>query len=246
MHDHYQRWSRLPSLILSDYSTRILIGLLGSLGVLLVLFHFPLRTKTESQVGWSMSPPERMLISEIQRPEGSGGKGSGNAESKEHEDAPVPTRHEPTAQNSPTGSSNGGGTESGEGAVKNETEPDRKQVVPVTQLSVDTSEPNLIGGRAALYLQINYPYQARMEGIEGRLKLRFTVTSKGGVRRINVEESLHPLCDSAAVRALRSVRFQPAKRRGDPIPVRMSLPIRFELEKPDTTSFRATHWGPGG
>jgi hypothetical protein len=45
-----------------------------------------------------------------------------------------------------------------------------------------------------------------------------------------VVESLHPLCDSAAVDALQSVRFHPGTRDGEVVPVRMSLPVRFQLE----------------
>jgi TonB family protein len=81
-----------------------------------------------------------------------------------------------------------------------------------------------------LNLHIQYPPAAREKGIEGRMELTFTVDRDGDTRNIIVSESLHPLCDSAAVDALRSVRFRPATYKGTNIPVRMSLPIRFQLE----------------
>jgi hypothetical protein len=58
------------------------------------------------------------------------------------------------------------------------------------------------------------------------------------VRDIEVAKPLHPLCDSAAVRALRSVQFTPANHDGEIVPIRMHLPVRFKL-RPDSTALRS-------
>lgn len=100
----------------------------------------------------------------------------------------------------------------------------------IAELSLQDRHPEIIGGQGALSLHINYPVEARRKGIEGRLTLTFTVNTDGEVRHIVVSDSLHPACDSAAVEALRSVRFRPGTYDGEPVPVRMSLPIRFELQ----------------
>jgi TonB family protein len=102
---------------------------------------------------------------------------------------------------------------------------------PQTLAALETTDrhPEIKGGAGALYLQIHYPKAARRQGIEGRLELEFTVDREGKVHAIEVAKSLHPLCDSAAVDALRSVEFRPAMHQGTPIPVRMKLPIRFQL-----------------
>jgi TonB family protein len=81
----------------------------------------------------------------------------------------------------------------------------------------------------SLYLHVDHPAEAQKQGIEGRLKLKFTVRRDGDVSNIAIAESLHPLCDSAAVDGLRSVNFVPANHNGRAIPVRMELPVRFQL-----------------
>lgn len=234
-------------LLLDDYPTRILLGFLWSLGILLVVLNLPMDPGSPP-IGWSLRTPEQIPISEFeQSDESSEDASKEDAKEKgesESQDPPPPT-HFPTAQ-SQASTSDGSGTEPGQGKTDDrESSPSEDQTVPIATLASDDHKPELIGGKGSLYLQIGYPYEARRKGIEGRLKLRFTVTPQGDVRRIEVENPLHPLCDSAAVRALRSVRFRPAKRRGEPVPVRMSLPIRFELETPDTTSFRTSHRGSG-
>lgn len=247
MFDSRPRGSQFLSLIHGDYPTRMLLGLLGSLGILLTLLHIPVRSGTGAFVGWSSSFQQRIPISEIERGEEADETTSKETRRKKNNDAPPPTRQGPVAENLRPGSSNDGGQGSEGDAERDEQERGRgeKSVVHIAELAGTANEPNMVGGRGALYLQISYPYEARMKGIEGRLKLGFTVTKTGDVRRIDVEKSLHPLCDSAAVRALRSVRFRPATQRGEPVPVRMSLPIRFELEKPDTTAVRATRGSEG-
>ena len=65
------------------------------------------------------------------------------------------------------------------------------------------------------------------QGIEGRLVLAFVVEPTGRPSDIEVLHSLHPLCDSAAVDALRKTRFIPGKQNGRVVRVRMRLPVRF-------------------
>jgi len=51
--------------------------------------------------------------------------------------------------------------------------------------------------------------------------------------------SLHPLCDSAAVRAVEDATFAPAVINDTPTAVWMSLPVRFKLIRlagPDTVA----------
>lgn len=206
---------------LASYSTRVLLGALCSLTVLLLLIYLPMST-SQSRVGWSVRSSERIALSEVQekRPED---------QSEDHSEAPPPTRHDlpdPEASSSTDEESSGR-----QGTSDDEQDSDVPSSIPhIAGLSFEAQKPEIVGGRGALYMQIEYPEQARLQGIEGRLKLHFTVDADGYVQDIEVGKSLHPLCDSAAVRALRSVRFSPARRKGEAIPVRMSLPIRFELQ----------------
>lgn len=90
-------------------------------------------------------------------------------------------------------------------------------------------QPSIIGGLNSLYLRIRYPKAARDAGIQGRVVLSFIVETDGSTSDIQVLESLHPLCDRAAVEAVAETHFTPAVQHGRRVRVRMHLPIRFVL-----------------
>ena len=92
--------------------------------------------------------------------------------------------------------------------------------------------PEIVGGLGAYYIHIEYPEEALRAGIEGRLLLSFVVEVDGTTSDVSVLKSLHPACDSAAVRALRSTQFVPGRQNGRRVPVRMRLPVRFKLIEP--------------
>ena len=96
--------------------------------------------------------------------------------------------------------------------------------------------PEIVGGIGSYYIHIEYPEEAMQAGIEGRLVLSFIVGVDGHTTEVEVVERLHPACDSAAVWALRRTRFVPGRQNGDTVPVRMRLPVRFELVEPDGDS----------
>lgn len=96
--------------------------------------------------------------------------------------------------------------------------------------------PDIAGGIGAYYIRIDYPEEARRKGIQGRLVLLFVVEPDGSTSNVEVLQPLHPLCDSAAVRALRRTSFVPGQQAGRPVRVRMRLPVRFELLDPDSTA----------
>jgi periplasmic protein TonB len=76
----------------------------------------------------------------------------------------------------------------------------------------------------------HYPESARRAGVEGVTLLRFVVQADGRVGTVNVERSAgHPELDQSAVDAVKAWRFEPAHRGKDPVPVWVTLPVRFEL-----------------
>ena len=89
--------------------------------------------------------------------------------------------------------------------------------------------PEVRGGMQSYYLNITYPREAVQKGIQGRLTLGFIVEKSGRPTNIRVIKSLHPLCDSAAVRALRQTVFVPGRQDGNKVRMRMRLPVRFKL-----------------
>ncbi|MEE9162029.1 MAG: energy transducer TonB [Candidatus Neomarinimicrobiota bacterium] len=94
--------------------------------------------------------------------------------------------------------------------------------------------PTPIGGYAAILSKLVYPEFARRAGIEGTVILRIFVSRKGFVEEIIVEKGLPDTgLDEAAIRAVKQVRFKPAKQRDRPLGVWLTIPIRFKLSGMD-------------
>jgi protein TonB len=75
-----------------------------------------------------------------------------------------------------------------------------------------------------------YPESARRQGVEGITTLRFVVLANGHVGQIAVSHSAgHVDLDRAAMDAVRTWRFEPARRGKEAVAVWVTLPVRFEL-----------------
>lgn len=68
---------------------------------------------------------------------------------------------------------------------------------------------------------IEYPEAARKNGVEGTLKLNMTLGEDGKVKDITAQQDLPFGVTEAVSKALQQWRFQPAKRDGQPIAVKM-------------------------
>jgi bla regulator protein blaR1 len=81
--------------------------------------------------------------------------------------------------------------------------------------------------RAALAAE--YPPILRDAGIGGVVMVYFFIDEEGVVAEAQVKQpSGHQALDQAAVRAARQFRFSPALNQGEPVPVWVQIPIRFE------------------
>ena len=92
----------------------------------------------------------------------------------------------------------------------------RDGLEPLPALDIAEHMPNIEGGIGAYYINIAYPEEAKILGIQGRLVLHFVVETDGTTSRIRVHKPLHPLCDSAAVQALRRTIFIPGTAKREP------------------------------
>jgi protein TonB len=73
-----------------------------------------------------------------------------------------------------------------------------------------------------------YPYEAREDGIEGRVVVRAFVGTDGRVSQTIVLSGPEALRE-AATRAVLGSRFHPAHDRGRPVAVWVVLPVEFVL-----------------
>ena len=76
----------------------------------------------------------------------------------------------------------------------------------------------------------HYPEAARRQGVEGTVTLRFEVLASGKVGTVQVQRSAGRAdLDRAAVEAIQTWLFEPARRGKEAVAVWATLPVRFEL-----------------
>jgi protein TonB len=95
--------------------------------------------------------------------------------------------------------------------------------------------PMFPGGDPALlaYIAANtqYPEIAKENNIQGKVIVRFCVTSKGGVNQVSVLKGVDPELDKEAIRVVTTLpTFKPGKQGGKPVPVWYMVPIAFTLK----------------
>lgn len=90
--------------------------------------------------------------------------------------------------------------------------------------------PQPLGGFAAIHKNLVYPELDRRAGIEGTVVVLAKISETGEVvdTRIIVPQGSSG-CNDAAIAAIKSVRWIPAKQRDVPVAVWISIPIRFKL-----------------
>ena len=103
-------------------------------------------------------------------------------------------------------------------------EPEEREVFVIVE-----DMPELIGGLAAFQSDIRYPEMASKAGTEGRVFVQFVVDENGDVVDARVTRGLGDGLDEEAIRVVSQAKFTPGMHRGQPVPVRMSLPITFRI-----------------
>lgn len=95
--------------------------------------------------------------------------------------------------------------------------------------------PEYEGGMEALYKylaeNIQYPEQAKADGIQGRVLIRFVVMNDGSIVNVEVAKGIGGGCDEEAVRVVKSMsKWKPAIYEGKTVNVNYALPITFKLQ----------------
>jgi len=95
--------------------------------------------------------------------------------------------------------------------------------------------PMFPGGEVELMKYLNehtvYPEVAKENNIQGKVIVRFCVTAKGGVDKVEILKSVDPELDKEAIRVVKTLpAFKPGKQGGKPVPVWFMVPINFTLK----------------
>jgi len=84
--------------------------------------------------------------------------------------------------------------------------------------------------RKILHVAPIYPDIARHAGVQGAVILEAILDATGRVESLRVLRS-QPLLDDAVIRAVRQWRYTPTELNGVPVPVLMTITVRFSLER---------------
>jgi TonB family protein len=95
--------------------------------------------------------------------------------------------------------------------------------------------PVFPGGDVALLKYIGentkYPELAKKNNIQGRVIIRFCISSKGNINQVSVIKGVDPELDAEAIRVVKTLPvFEPGKQGGKPVPVWYMVPITFNLK----------------
>jgi TonB family protein len=94
---------------------------------------------------------------------------------------------------------------------------------PPARAGVEVGEP-----RKSKHVDPKYPADARRAGLAGTVVLECVVDARGEVTRTTVVEGVPPLTE-AALEAVERWRYEPAELNGVPVPVIMTVTVKFEL-----------------
>jgi TonB family protein len=91
--------------------------------------------------------------------------------------------------------------------------------------------PSPIEGMASFVKAMVYPPEAKREGREGRVLIKAYIDSAGIVTKCAVAKGADEDLNLAALEAVKSVKFYPAKKEGVAVPVWVTVPFDFKLSK---------------
>jgi len=96
------------------------------------------------------------------------------------------------------------------------------------------NQPEPVGGMTEFYNYIaqnlKYPEQARKNGTEGKVYVRFIVDKDGGIKNVGILRGIGSGCDNAAIDIIaNAANWKPGIKDGDPVATRLVLPILFKL-----------------
>lgn len=76
-------------------------------------------------------------------------------------------------------------------------------------------------------IQPRYPHECALRGLMGRVEIVAVVRADGGVEEARVIRADNSEFAAAALSAVRKWTFEPARKDGHPVAVRVSIPVRF-------------------
>ena len=87
-------------------------------------------------------------------------------------------------------------------------------------------------------VEAKYPEQARKDGVTGTVLLQLVVGIDGRVTDAKVARGAGHGFDESALEASRTLRFEPARQEGAPVPVQINYEVQFQLKDAELPTLR--------
>ena len=108
------------------------------------------------------------------------------------------------------------------------------------------SRPVYPGGKRAMSKfikdHLRYPEAARAAGVEGKVRIRYSLDYRGVVVDTRIKSGIGYGCDEEAERVVRLLRFEVPQERKRKVRIHQDLEIQFKLDRKQTSPARP----PGG
>ena len=93
-------------------------------------------------------------------------------------------------------------------------------------------EEGLQGFLSYIGNNIRYPEEARKQGIQGKVFIRFIITKEGSIANVEVEKGIGFGLDEEAVRVISSYdkKWKPGMSEGNAVNTKMVIPVAYALE----------------
>jgi protein TonB len=119
-----------------------------------------------------------------------------------------------------------------------EGEPSTAPVEQPPAIAAD-QQPEFIGGEPAMIAffgaNIRYPEKERVDGVQGKAWVRFTVEADGAISHVLAVRGPSPALNREAERVVQAMpKWVPGRVNGQPAPIGITLPVEFSLrEQPE-------------
>ena len=116
-------------------------------------------------------------------------------------------------------------------SLKSSTDSEEKEAEPFMYVE---QMPTFPGGTEAMYSyiyqELEYPAEAKENGISGTVIIQFVVSKEGEIQKAKVVRGIGGGCNEEALRIVNSMpKWNPAMHNGRTVPVTFTLPIKFSL-----------------
>lgn len=76
-----------------------------------------------------------------------------------------------------------------------------------------------------------YPDSLKREGVSGVVAVVIVIDEKGNIINSSISKSSNVEFERPALEAVKNWKFKPAKKDGNPVKVRVTIPLRFNVEE---------------